>query len=177
METLRRYYTDVLSGTPSYSSAQKKAILFRKHHAASLSLFSLTPPQIKTVLLAPLLYSFPDEMGTDTEVRQAARNLIFSVLTGDENIQERMVEFLNLFEHFARREERICVMGCLPIAMNYPVLNPRKPKYFLKKSKTGSPSWVGNPTIWNLNRRGSNSPPIVCYRPWIVRFGTFSAKH
>jgi hypothetical protein len=106
MEALRSYYTDVLSGTHSYSLAQKKAILFRRHHAASLFLFSLSPPQIKTVLLAPLLYSFPDEMGTDTAVRQAARNLIFSVLTGDENTQEKMVEFLNLFEHFAQQDEK-----------------------------------------------------------------------
>jgi hypothetical protein len=105
METLRKYYTDLLSGTPSFSWAKKEAMAFRRQNA-SVCLQGLSLGETRSVLLAPLLYRFPEEMETPDTVRATARSLVLAVLTSSHDVDQKIREFLQVFDDFRENEAR-----------------------------------------------------------------------
>lgn len=103
MERLRKYYTDLLSGTPTFSSAKKEAVTFRRQNA-SICLPGLSLGDTRSVLLAPLLYRFPEEMETQETVRVTARSLVLAVLTSSHDVDQKIRDFLVVFHDFREKE-------------------------------------------------------------------------
>ena len=103
METLRKYYTDLLSGTPSFSWAKKEAVAFRRQNS-STCLTGLSLGETRSLFVAPLLYRFPEEMETPETVRAIARSLVLAVLTSSHDVDQKISEFLQVFDDFREKE-------------------------------------------------------------------------
>lgn len=100
MEILKRYYTDLLTGPVSFADHQNKAITLRRSCPV---LPGLTPRDVKTLLLAPLLFRYPKEVESTPEVRTAARALILSVLQEGQST-DKIREFLSVFADFSEKD-------------------------------------------------------------------------
>jgi hypothetical protein len=58
------------------------------------------------VLLAPLLYRFPEEMKTPDTVRTTARSLVLAVLTSSHDVDRKIRDFFQVFDDFREKEAR-----------------------------------------------------------------------
>jgi len=105
METLRKYYTDLLSGPPSFLWAKKEATTFRQQHL-SMCFPGLSLGETRSLFVAPLLYRFPEEMETVQEVKDTARTLVLAVLTSNHDVDQKIREFLQVFHDFREKEAR-----------------------------------------------------------------------
>ena len=79
VERLKSYYTEMLVGPPHFGAARRRSLEFRRF---PLDLPAFNAVEKKSLMLAPLLYRYPQDMGDIPEtLRQHARDALFAVVS------------------------------------------------------------------------------------------------
>jgi hypothetical protein len=103
---------EMLSGPRCYKTAQKQSVEMRKQYASSSLVGTLSPKEIKTLFLAPLLYHYPEEMMIPTTLRDKACLMMTAILgyhgENDQDISHlpTVNDYLKEFADFAEKDRK-----------------------------------------------------------------------
>ena len=107
MEPFKAYYTEtLLDPTKSFSTLQQHSLQARKSFP---NVPELSSAEKKALLLAPLLYRFPQEMEIPSSIQQHARNVLLAVVSsspphGDIKSLPSVCTFLEAFTTYLEKD-------------------------------------------------------------------------